>query len=361
MGHLCSYGCGQPAVFWLGRKRRACCSRHYTQCPAFQSKRRETVEARGGYSFQNPDTRKKAQIRIMEKFGVDNVGRLNTTKEKIKATNLQRYGVSNPFSSEDIKAQIRVTVLERYGVENPSQAEEVKAKKVATFREHYGVDNPQQAQVVRSKTRATVERVYGGAAPLCNPGVKAKARQTVLERYGDDAPWHRPEARQRGQLTMLARYGVATPVELREARCKAFRAAGRRKPYAFPSGRVVLLQGFEGEAITRLMAQGIAEDDILLGKQVPRIPYMFTDEWGVTTRHTYFPDIYIPSRNALVEVKSLWTFQRGPCPDGLGLNNPIFERNLTKAAAARKVGYRFYFMLKQDDGHWVTWGELQPL
>ena len=350
---LCGYGCGQHAAYVVGKGRRPCCSRHYTQCPAFQQRRRATVTARGGYGFESPARREAARAQVLARYGVSNVGCLDTVKAKIKATNMEKFGVENPFASEEIKTKIASVMVERYGAANPSNVPQFQAARQRTFDTRFG-GNPQKDPVVRERTRVTVEGRYGGPAPLCHPVVKAKARRTVVLRYGGDAPWHRDEARAKGRITSMERYGCPSPVESREGRNKAFRSAGRRKPFVFPSGAVVYLQGFEGEAMTLLLADGIAENDIFTGREVPVVPYTMTPAPGLTTRHRYYPDIYIKSMNLLVEVKSLWTFQRGKSLDGLGVGNEVYERNMAKAQAARCAGFNFKFMLKHDDGHWST-------
>lgn len=65
---------------------------------------------------------------LMEKYGVINVGQLQSIKNKVKETNLQRYGVDNAAKRKEIQEKIAQTNLKRYGVRNPFQLEEVKAK-----------------------------------------------------------------------------------------------------------------------------------------------------------------------------------------------------------------------------------------
>lgn len=74
------------------------------------------------------------------------------------------------------------------------------------------------------------------------------------------------------------------------------------KTFTFPSGKIVTIQGFEHFAIAELLDKGIAEDDICVDDNRPVIPYIFD---GKTLN--YEPDIFIKSKNILIEVKSTYT------------------------------------------------------
>jgi hypothetical protein len=81
-----------------------------------------------------------------------------------------------------------------------------------------------------------------------------------------------------------------------------------KKEFIFPSGKSELIQGYEHFALNELLKkENIEENDIIIGcKNVPKIWYK--DENGKLHRH--FVDIYIPSKNMCIEVKSSWTIQK---------------------------------------------------
>lgn len=82
-------------------------------------------------------------------------------------------------------------------------------------------------------------------------------------------------------------------------------------------------QGFEDKVILELLKSGLEEDDIINGPgNVPHIPYMFD---GVMKR--YYPDIYIPKFNQIIEVKSKYTWKK------------YKEKNLAKYRACKKLGF----------------------
>lgn len=72
------------------------------------------------------------------------------------------------------------------------------------------------------------------------------------------------------------------------------------KPYTFPSGNIIQLQGFENHIIDYLLSIGINEHDIT--QSVPSIKYSFD---GIERIH--FPDLFIKSSSLIIEVKSSYT------------------------------------------------------
>ena len=87
---------------------------------------------------------------------------------------------------------------------------------------------------------------------------------------------------------------------------KCSKNAYKLKEYIYPSGAIIKMQGYEHFALDELLQES-TEHDIVTGvKNVPEIWY--EDEQG--KRHRYYVDIFIPSQNRCVEVKSTWTFQK---------------------------------------------------
>jgi DNA repair protein RadC len=79
------------------------------------------------------------------------------------------------------------------------------------------------------------------------------------------------------------------------------------KKYIFPSGKEIKIQGYENFAIDELIKNNINEFDIITGcRNVPEIWY--NDINGKKRRH--FVDIFIPSQNKCIEIKSTWTFKK---------------------------------------------------
>ena len=82
----------------------------------------------------------------------------------------------------------------------------------------------------------------------------------------------------------------------------------KSKEYIFPSGNIILVQGDEPYALDELIInENIDETNIITGcKNVPEIWY--TD--GLGKKHRHYVDIFIPSQNKCIEVKSTWTAEK---------------------------------------------------
>jgi hypothetical protein len=71
-----------------------------------------------------------------------------------------------------------------------------------------------------------------------------------------------------------------------------------------PSGQIRKVQGYEPFALDALL-KTYTEDQIKTDRRdVPRIPYTVDEK-----QRYYFPDIFIPHVNTIVEVKSTWTLK----------------------------------------------------
>ena len=107
------------------------------------------------------------------------------------------------------------------------------------------------------------------------------------------------------------------------------------KEYIFPSGRIDKIQGYEHFALNELIInEKINESDIITGcKNVPEIWYH--DEHNIKRRH--FVDIFIPSQNRCIEVKSEWTFTK--------------PNILIKQKAAKNLGYNYEIWVYDKKGN----------
>jgi hypothetical protein len=101
------------------------------------------------------------------------------------------------------------------------------------------------------------------------------------------------------------------------------------------------LQGYEDLAIRYIVSEkGVHVSEIVAGNnhrsEIPRVYY------GHRRSRVYFPDIWIPTLNRLVEVKSTYT---------LGVRDAnMFKSNQRKALAAQRDGYSFTLLLFSREG-----------
>lgn len=229
---------------------------------------------------------------------------------------------SSPNSCPAVKETKKKKIIEKYGVENISQSKKIKEKKKETWIKNYGVDNPSKAEV-------NVQKIKDAW-----PESKKKREKTWLKKYGVDSYAKTEEFKEKRKKTWLEKYGVDNPTKNSEIAHKVFvsnsKSEYRTKTLILPSGKEVRYQGNEDKVILDLLKSGLAEDEIITGPgNVPHIRYTFK---GKT--HRYYPDIYIPKFNLLIEVKSLYTWKK------------YKQKNLAKRAASKEAGYAYTFSIR---------------
>lgn len=124
---------------------------------------------------------------LQKKYGVDNVSKLQSVRDKI--------GVAN--SSEEVRNKREATCIERYGVSHPLQNEEIKRRTHQTWMKHYGVPYPTMSDEIKkkmsdtlsseesmNKRRSTLMERYGVSCTNDIPGVREKMMETTTEHYG---------------------------------------------------------------------------------------------------------------------------------------------------------------------------------
>ena len=214
----------------------------------------------------------------------------NIKIENRKATHLKNCGFTTNLKCPITKEKIKATNMIKYGYEHNSQSEDIKNKKITTCMKKFGVKFPTQSILV-----------------------KEKSKQTCLKNYGVEHP---------SQNAFYA-----------EEHCKT---CYNKKDYILPSGNKILIQGFENFALDFLIKeQKFDESNIVVGcKNVPEIWY--NDETG--KKHRHYVDIFLPSKNKCIEVKSAWTAEKK--------KDSIF----LKQNAAKKLGYNYEIWVYNSKG-----------
>jgi hypothetical protein len=241
---------------------------------------------------------------------------------------IEKTGVYCKLCAEQIK-QIKKknTCLEKFGVEHHRNAEQVKEKTKQTCLEKYGVEYSFQSEQVKDKIKTTIFKKYGVQFISQNEDVKRKRIETSLKRYGVEYPIQNEDVKRKRIETSLKRYGVEYPIQHPEVLDKNIKSCFRTKQYIFSSGRIEHIQGYEHFALDELINnEYINENDIIIGaKNVPSIWYF--DNNGKNHRH--FVDIFIPTQNRCIEVKSIWTAEKN-------------KHNIyLKQQAAKDLGYKY--------------------
>jgi len=251
----------------------------------------------------------------MRRYGVDHCSKIPEVRKKTKDTNLIRYGVENPNQLEEVREKAKQTNLQRYGVENPSQSSDIKEKVKQTTFERYGVENGSQS-----------------------PIIKEKMKQTNLQRYGVENVFQAHTIKEQIKQTNVEIHGVEYQSQRAEIQEKKWNRTN--KTYTFPSGNSYRVQGNEPLAINMLLESGYSESQIDL-KNRPSIKYFWShsDGYGDDKWHIYFPDIFLPNENKILEIKSSWTY------DGNGSKPDWLSKNLAKKEGTVLAGYSFQFWI----------------
>lgn len=110
---------------------------------------------------------------LMEKYGVDNVSKLDSVKKKISERN----------KSEEVRLKREKTCLDRYGATNPSKSPEIKEKLSRIMKTD---------EYLRGREQTCLEK-YGYTTPMLNPDILKKRRDTCMIKYGTPGPAYTTE------------------------------------------------------------------------------------------------------------------------------------------------------------------------
>jgi hypothetical protein len=251
-------------------------------------KQRETTMNKYGvyHISQHKETRAKIKEGFLQKYGVNNPSMTNAVKEKQKQTNLQKYGVPYVVLNSDVKQKMINTNKEKYGVECCLSNKEIKEKVNNTCLQKFGCTNVGQNSEIQSKMKNTMLKKYGVEYPLQNTNIMNKTKVTNINKYGTHNVSQNPIISEKQAMSCY-----------------------KMKTYIMPSGNTILYQGYENYAINDLINDNISEENIITSRScVPEIYYY--DK--LNKKRRYFVDIYIPSLNKCIEVKSEYTMKLNP-------------------------------------------------
>lgn len=286
-------------------------------------------------------------IGLLEKHGVMNSNQTKSAKENAKKTNLKKYGVEHPQQNKTIKEKVTKTNLKKYGVANVAQNEQIKDKIKNSMIEKYG-GYTLSSKILRNKYEETMIEKYGGKFPMQTESGRNKIKQTNLEKY--DVEWNLQsnfslEKQQKSNLlkyghiyaiasteikakiksAFMTKYGVQSPMQVPEFAEKQMESSFNYKEYKWKTGETVMVQGYENIVLYELEENGYSFKDIKTNKSdMPEIWYEFEGK-----RRRYYPDIFIPKENLIIEVKSDYTL------------NKEWEKNQAKFDATKNLGFNF--------------------
>lgn len=172
------------------------------------------------------------------------------------------------------------------------------------------------------------DHASGSGCPQCGQNASIATR---IIKYGNASG-----PLEKSRETLFKKYGVYNPAHIPNAQYKSKRY--KRHEYTFSSGTTVYLQGNETKALDILLLNYTESEIVLTNK--PSFKYVWLVELGGDGKeHWYFPDMYIPKDNLIIEVKSSWTY------DGNGKHKDWLSKNLAKEQTVLNNGYNFKFMI----------------
>lgn len=143
------------------------------------------------------------------------------------------------------------------------------------------------------------------------PTTQERKKEACRKKFGVDNPMQDPKI---NEISNINRY-----------KFKAVDIHGRRFSH---------LQGYEPQGIIYLIEHdNINVNDIQSGRKVPKIKYTFEGK-----RKMYFPDMFVESKNLLVEVKCEYTY------------NNMLELNKAKREASLKAGFKYKTIIFDNSG-----------
>jgi hypothetical protein len=297
------------------------------KCGAVETKKVSLLIYKGipcCYTCAKVEGKKKVVATSMERYGTPSPQQSKVVKDKTSATNLDRYGVTNPLQNAEVLEKIKKTNIEKYGADNPFKSEEIKQKIRNTNIQKYGVENPLKNPTIQAKLEATSMERYGTRRPSENIAIKTKikethgaktaddiktmldkTKETSLQRYGTPSPNQAAVVKQHKVESSLQKYGTEYPMQNMEVQVKSQKNAFHRKEFTMPSGAIRIVQGYEPFALRDLLQSNFTENQIVTDREkIPRIEYAVKNK-----KRYYFPDIFIPHVNKIIEVKSTWTYK----------------------------------------------------
>lgn len=237
-------------------------------------------------------------------------------REKTKLTNLERYGVENPNQSDTVRAKTKRTNLEKYGVENPAQNDDVQLRITKTMKGKYGASRVLQTQKGREQFEQTMIDTYGTHNANYNEELNQRRIDTMHHRYGVTSSLQLMDKRDAG---MLGKYGVINPMH---NPISVERNQKIKSKQVIICGVSMTLMGYEDVAVRELSLTFPTEHIIWKRSLIPKIVYQLGNK-----HKRYYPDLWLPTINTLIEVKSTWTW------------NKDIEQNQLKIKASIEAGY----------------------
>lgn len=232
--------------------------------------------------------------------------------EKRQETYQNKTGFPHPHKNPEVIKSMKENMLEKYGELHYMKLDEYKDKVANTKMEKYGDPGYNNYEQIK---KTCLER-YGQECIMSTTYFKETSKQTLKEKYGTD---YINVFREKAKKTCLERYGVENHMQ-----SGLFGNGYKWYEYELPSGKIIKYQGYENRYIPILIRKYGEENVCFEKSKIPKIKYTFKNK-----THYYFPDFYVPSKNLIIEIKSVYTL------------NSQKHRNEAKFKAVIEKGFNF--------------------
>lgn len=242
--------------------------------------------------------------------------------EDLKPNSLQLVDVSCDYCNVELKRRygeyIRNTKIQ--GKFSCSKCTNNKYK--VTCLEKYGVDNISKLSITHDKIRETSIERYGETSYMKTDKSREENKIRTMEKYGVDNVLKSDIVRNNIKKTCLLKYGVENA-----SQCPEIFSKQQKSRFE--------INNFND---TDIYYQGTYEHDFLekyynaykIEKATP-IEYFYDGSIRV-----YYPDFFLPEYNLIVEIKSIYTFEK------------YLNKNTAKKEKCIELGYNFIFIIDKD-------------
>jgi hypothetical protein len=295
-------------------------------CGTIHNKDVRGICKKGAFCEPCMETLRLAKIKKtnLERYKVEIPIQNLAIREKMHNTMLERHNVKHALQSKVFKTKSEDTCMKNHGVKNPFESDKIKDKIKETNNERYGADYGVESDIVKDKIKETNLEKYGSTCCLLNQDVMDKIKATNLERYNAEHPFQNITVQDKFKQTNRERYQADYPAQNQEVAERTQKNAKKYKEYTMPSGTIRKVQGYEPFALRDLL-EIYSEDQIKSDrKDVPHVQYEMDGK-----KKIYFPDIFVPHENKIIEVKSLFTLKLKP------------EQIQLKRKACEERGFRY--------------------
>lgn len=209
-------------------------------------------------------------------------------------SNIKKHGYKMPFNSKEVLQKCKASYMKNYGVDNPMKDKGV-SKKMANTKKNFSQE--QKSQYLDKRT------------------------QTWRKKYGVDNIFKDVEFIEQ---CVKNKYGVRNVMQNPQISEKSMKSSFNFKEYVWTSGETSKVQGYEPIILNELETKGFTYSEVKTKRvDMPEIWYVNTD--GKKCR--YFPDLYIPHLNMVIEVKSEYTWFAN------------LKNNILKLEATEQLGF----------------------